>query len=321
MLPKQAEMDGVVQQIYEAIERKSHLQNTLFVLTGDHGMNEKGNHGGDSPSEIAAAMTFISPRFTSISKGLESPVAATKNYEYYSIVNQIDIVPTLAGLLGFTIPLSSVGIFIPEFLDLFQSFDDGLQILLKNAKQMMNVFETKYDVTAMDSNSCGSQCVGCPSEEGRVVCLWETVRHAEQEWETSQNTSSEELTRAIRVVSFPKTLFFHARKLGDAYEMLTPVQFCDYAQQYLSVPLNNLSFLRLSVGIACLATLTLLLLKSYSLSEAPWDSGSLILGAVTTLHAVTMFISQLVEEEHHYWYWTSLAWLGYLGFKRYDTSC
>lgn len=199
-------MDGVVQLIYEAIEHKPHLQKTLFILTGDHGMNEKGNNGGDSPSEIAAAMTFISPRFKSISKGLKSPLTATKNYEYYSVINQIDIVPTLAGLLGFSIPVSSVGIFISDFLDLFQSFDGGLQILLQNAKQMMDVFEMKYNVTAMDSTSCGSHCEGCPNEESRVICLWETVRRAERKWKTLQDPSGEELTRAIHVVSFPGKL-------------------------------------------------------------------------------------------------------------------
>ena len=320
MLPKQVEMDDIVQQIYEAIEHKPHLQNTLFVLLGDHGMTERGNHGGDSPGEVASAMTFMSPRFKSISRGLESPVTATKNYKYYSVINQVDLVPTLAGLLGFSIPARNVGIFIPEFLEVFQNVDDGLQILLENAKQMMKAFEMENDVTAVDSTSCSSHCGGCRSEESQVVCLWEKVMHAEQEWKTSQNTSNEELKQAIRVVSFPKTLLLHARKSVDAYEMLTPVQFCDSAQQGLSVPLNNLSFLRLFVGISCLAALMLLLLKSYSLSEAPWDSGSLILGTVTTLYGGTMFISRLVEEEHHYWYWTSLAWLGYLGFKRYDTS-
>lgn len=316
MLPKQAEMDSVVQLIYEAIQHKPHLEKTLFILNGDHGMSEKGNHGGDSPSEIAAAMTFISPRFNYFSKGLESPLAATPNYEYYRVINQIDIVPTLAGLLGFSIPVSSVGIFISDFLDLFQSFDDGLLMRLKNAKQIMDVFRTNFNMTAIDSASCGTHCGSCQNEEGRVVCLWDMVRRAEQEWQTSQTTRAEDLTRAISDVSFPKLLCFHTRKLVDVYDILNSVQFCDYAQQCLSVPLNNLSFLHLSVGIMCLALSILLLFKCYSLSEVPWDSGSLIWGTFATLHAVTMFISQLVEEEHHYWYWTSLVWLSYLGFKR-----
>ena len=113
MLPKQIEMDSIVRQIHEAIEQKSRLRNILLVLLGDHGRNEKGNHGGDSPSEVASALTFMSPRLEAISKSLESPVTATKCYEYYSVVDQIEIVPTFAGILGFPIPVGSVGIFIP----------------------------------------------------------------------------------------------------------------------------------------------------------------------------------------------------------------
>lgn len=153
MLPKQIEMDSIVRQIFEAILQESCLRNTLLVLLGDHGMNEKGNHGGDSPSEVASALTFMSPRFKTISKGLESPVTATKGYEYYSVVNQIDIVPTLAGLLGFSIPTSSAGIFVPHFLGLWQSSDDKLEILLRNAEQMMGVFEMRYNLSSMDKTS------------------------------------------------------------------------------------------------------------------------------------------------------------------------
>ena len=86
------------------------------------------------------------------------------------------------------------------------------------------------------------------------------------------------------------------------------------------MPLNNLSFLHLSAGITCMAALTLLLAKGYKLSKAPWDSGGIIFVIFTALHAITMFRGPLVEEEHLYWYWTSLGWLGYLGFKRYETS-
>ena len=41
MLPKQQEMDGIVRQIYEAMEKEPHLQSTLLVLCGDHGMNDR----------------------------------------------------------------------------------------------------------------------------------------------------------------------------------------------------------------------------------------------------------------------------------------
>lgn len=197
-------MDDVVRQIYKAIEDEPHLQETLLILTGDHGMNEKGNHGGDSPSETASAMTFISPRLKSISEGMKSPVPATNNYQYYSVINQIDIVPTLAGLLGFSIPVSSVGIFISRFLDLLPSLDAKLQLLLKNAGRMMNVFEMKYEAMSSDTNSCSSHCGECSSEESRVVCQWGKVKRAEQDWKRSRNDSSEDLMCTISDVSLPK---------------------------------------------------------------------------------------------------------------------
>ena len=67
-----------------------------------------------------------------------------------------------------------------------------------------------------------------------------------------------------------------------------------------------------------MAALMLLLGKGYRLSKAPWDSGGMMFAIFTTCHAVTMFRGRLVEEEHLYWYWTSLGWLGYLGLKRYE---
>jgi ethanolaminephosphotransferase len=63
MLPKQREMDGIVRMIYEAMQTEEHLENTLLVLVGDHGMNAGGNHGGSGPGETEPALVFASPKF------------------------------------------------------------------------------------------------------------------------------------------------------------------------------------------------------------------------------------------------------------------
>ena len=210
---KQAEMDSVVEQIYKAIEHKPHLKNTLFVLLGDHGMNELGNHGGDSPSEVASALALISPRFKSISKGLESPVKATNNYEYHSVINQVDLVPTLAGLLGFTIPVRSVGIVIPQFLDFFRWVNYRPQFLFENAQQIMTLFESENDITAINSDSCGHHCEGCLSDKSQLVCLWSKARQAKLVWEAAQNASPEEMYQVTRTVSLSDTLLPRSSKL------------------------------------------------------------------------------------------------------------
>ena len=121
MASKQQEMDAVVNEIYTAMQQEAHLQSTLFVLCGDHGMNEAGNHGGSSAGETSPALLFISPRLQDLGIQSESPVESLGDLQYYQTVEQADITPTLAGLLGMPIPLNSLGVFIPEFLDMWDS--------------------------------------------------------------------------------------------------------------------------------------------------------------------------------------------------------
>ena len=123
MVPKQSEMDDIVQQIYGAIEQERHLESTLLVLCGDHGMNDAGNHGGSAEGETSAALVFISPKIRTIWDGAECPVPnPDSRFGYYKTVEQSDIAPTLAGLLGFPVPLNNLGLFIPELL---QFWDEG----------------------------------------------------------------------------------------------------------------------------------------------------------------------------------------------------
>ena len=120
MIPKQVEMDGIVKQIYEAIETKPHLHSTILVLCGDHGMNEAGNHGGSTTGETSPALVFISPKFQTSMNGVESPTNRPNGkFDYYTLVEQTDIAPTLAGLLGFPVPLNNLGVFIPDLLQLW----------------------------------------------------------------------------------------------------------------------------------------------------------------------------------------------------------
>jgi len=129
MRPKQAEMDGIVQRIYQAMEREEHLKSTLFILCGDHGMNDVGNHGGSSAGETSAALVFMSPRFNEMNDiNIQSPIAPTGEFEYHDKIQQSDLVPTLASLLGFPIPKNNLGLFISNFLSLWSSMYIVLQI-------------------------------------------------------------------------------------------------------------------------------------------------------------------------------------------------
>lgn len=116
MLPKQIEMDGIVKQIYSSIQSQPHLEATLFVLLGDHGMNDAGNHGGSAPGETSPALVFISPKLKSLKSTFESPMEFQDDFRYYSVIEQSDLAPTLGALLGFPVPKNNLGAFIVDFL-------------------------------------------------------------------------------------------------------------------------------------------------------------------------------------------------------------
>ena len=112
-------MDGIVKRIFNSIENESHLESTLFIVCGDHGMNDVGNHGGSSAGETSAALVFISPKLKRISQGMTSPILPGSEFDFYSTVEQSDLVPTLASLLRFPIPKNNLGLFIRPFLELW----------------------------------------------------------------------------------------------------------------------------------------------------------------------------------------------------------
>jgi len=104
MNTKLKQMDGVVRNLIEAIDEK-----TLLVVMGDHGMDPKGDHGGESQGEIEAALWMYSK------KGIfgKYPGKAV-SIDGHRPVAQIDIVPTMALLLGIPIPYNNLGTPIAE---------------------------------------------------------------------------------------------------------------------------------------------------------------------------------------------------------------
>jgi ethanolamine phosphate transferase 2 subunit G len=116
MVPKQREMDNVVQQIFEAMETRPSLASTLLVMCGDHGMNDAGNHGASSAGETSPALVFVSPKLRSLPSRHQAPMPFRENFVYYSMVEQSDLAPTLAALLDFPVPRNNLGAFIQDFL-------------------------------------------------------------------------------------------------------------------------------------------------------------------------------------------------------------
>ncbi|KAI0480288.1 GPI ethanolamine phosphate transferase 3-like protein [Xylariaceae sp. FL0804] len=107
--PNHAAMTAKLQQMDLFIRdlAKNVDDDTLLVVMGDHGMDGKGDHGGDSEDEVEAALWMYSKRpfFGRTQTEFRTPPATAK----IRPVNQIDLVPTLALLLGIPIPYNNLG--------------------------------------------------------------------------------------------------------------------------------------------------------------------------------------------------------------------
>ncbi|XP_076248321.1 phosphatidylinositol glycan anchor biosynthesis class O [Calliopsis andreniformis] len=99
MTRKLNDTNNLIKEIIESLE-----EDMILYVVGDHGMTESGDHGGESINEIEAAM-FVYSTLPLLTYG-----------SIQNTVSQIDLVPTLASVLGVPIPFSNLGSVILDSL-------------------------------------------------------------------------------------------------------------------------------------------------------------------------------------------------------------
>lgn len=154
MRVKLEQMDRVLREVTELLD-----DDTLLVVLGDHGMDSKGNHGGDSSDETSAALWLYSkgpPLFSGANVELASrwptythPGSSTSIRH----VNQIDLVPTLSLLLGFPIPFNNLGTIIPEC---FASDAARLELATRVNSEQIKRYISEYGDQAVEQRVAGA---------------------------------------------------------------------------------------------------------------------------------------------------------------------
>ncbi|PKY05811.1 glycosylphosphatidylinositol anchor synthesis protein [Aspergillus campestris IBT 28561] len=104
---KLRQMDQVIRELIAKID-----DDTLLVVMGDHGMDSKGDHGGESSDEVEAALWMYSKK--GIFGRTSTEAVVPPRFARDRFVPQIDLVPTLSLLLGMPIPFNNLGAPIDE---------------------------------------------------------------------------------------------------------------------------------------------------------------------------------------------------------------
>ncbi|PYH86760.1 alkaline phosphatase-like protein [Aspergillus uvarum CBS 121591] len=269
MASKQRQMDVIIREIYEALETEAHLDSTIFVAGGDHGMDRWGGHGGASDPEVSAAMIFISPQFKLLNRTYESPAVPTGGaFDYYTVIRQVDVVPTMAGLLGVSIPSASIGVFVHELLDLWSNIKDQANLVLENLDHL--------------------QALCCRPDTGMDVCQTDFDKH-----HVPQEPLNEKSLAELSLMS---------KHFQNALDNATGGNI-------------QVSVLHYGIAIAMIALL-LAWATCESISPVEWDF--LVLNCFQVGHGVALLVPYLVETEHHFWFWSSTVWMGWVVFT---TGC
>jgi phosphatidylinositol glycan class O len=138
MTTKLQQMDDVLRKIVAALDEE-----TLLVVMGDHGMDQKGDHGGESDDEVEAALWMYSKKgvFGRTDPKFVTPPPAAK----VRPVDQIDLVPTLSLLLGLPIPFNNLGKPIEEaFVGQKGSLWDSLAAAVRMAAAGTKRYQSAY---------------------------------------------------------------------------------------------------------------------------------------------------------------------------------
>ena len=289
MVPKQREMDNIIQKIYEALETKDHLKSTLFVVCGDHGMNDAGNHGASSPGETSAALVFMSPKMKQLGLQLTAPTEPKDDFEYYSKVEQSDIAPTIAALLGFPASKNNLGAVIPDFLPFWSKTSDQVQILIRNARQILEIVTAAFSEDLFVPGNTPDPCKLDNTDINELACEWRKI-----------------ITKASSVANADPI---------DGNWLSSTSGWLRRAQDLMSSMASNYDLQGLFQGQALAIVATALGAVSVFVCGETSASTVLPLLLVTAPYGIMMFASSYVEEEHHYWYWSSTMWLAYLATR------
>lgn len=109
-------------------------------------------------------------------------------FEYYRQVEQSDLVPTLAALLGIPVSINNLGLIVPEMLKFWQNdkpkseLRSDVELLYRNSLQILRILKVAYGDVAFESSLDKSKAIDLAVETEACKELSEGVEELSCKW-------------------------------------------------------------------------------------------------------------------------------------------
>ncbi|TVU29532.1 hypothetical protein EJB05_21102, partial [Eragrostis curvula] len=161
-------VDQIAESVYNLMENYFKDNQTAYVFTADHGMSDKGSHGDGHPSNTDTPLVVWgagvrNPKFLTYTEKPDDGFRFVDDHKHDTPtpqdwalegfervdVNQADIAPLMATLVGLPCPMNSVGSLPTHYLKLSKA--DEVEAVLANTKQILNQFLRKSELKQSSS--------------------------------------------------------------------------------------------------------------------------------------------------------------------------
>ncbi|XXG59304.1 hypothetical protein AAC387_Pa04g1410 [Persea americana] len=161
-------VDHIAKSVYNLVESFFKDNHTAYIFTADHGMSDKGSHGDGQPANtdtplVAWGAGIQNPRLLVHSSHSDDGVRFVDQHKHdmptptewglSSVervdVNQADIAPLMATLLGLPCPANSVGNLPLGYVNFSEA--EEVEATLANTKQILNQFLRKSQIKQSNS--------------------------------------------------------------------------------------------------------------------------------------------------------------------------
>ncbi|KAK8935321.1 hypothetical protein KSP39_PZI013504 [Platanthera zijinensis] len=161
-------VDQIAKNVYNMVESYFKDNRTAYIFTADHGMSDKGSHGDGHPTNtdtplVAWGAGIKSPKWLSHGYHPDNNLHFVDNHKHGMAtpsewgltgiervdVNQADIAPLMATLVGLPCPVNSVGELPLQYLQLNKG--EEVEAALANTKEILNQFLRKSQLKQLSS--------------------------------------------------------------------------------------------------------------------------------------------------------------------------